>query len=414
MKKKRNKKKEIWYCHHYAGTPNRGMSLRPYYLSKCMLNEGHRVTVIASCNHHLLSKAPSIDKKYLLKNEMDVPYLWINTPKYKGNGIRRILNMISYALFLKRNDLVKKKILMNPDIIIVSSAHPFHVKAMKYWAKKYHAKLVFEVRDIWPLSLIEILGISPKHLLVLILNNYEKFAYKNADIVVSLLPFAFDHMVKQGLGIKKYFFIPNGAMIKDNNENEIDSEIKIFKRMGKFIVMYVGAHGIPNALEPLISCAKILQSEKNQKIHFILIGEGTEKEKLAKYAKKYCLNNITFLKNTPHNKVHSFLNGADVCYIGWLDLPIYKFGVSANKLFDYMLAKKPIIQSINSVGNIVEKAKCGVCIPPMSPLDIAKSVKDFSKMQNEELIKYGINGYEYLINNHSYKILSKKYIKIFE
>ena len=150
-------KKTIWYCHPTAGSPQEGMSYRPYYLCKYWKKSGHQPYVISSSFHHLLHR-PQYQKEDIHLQDIDgVDYIRLKTPFYQGNGIKRILSMFAYALQITRKQKDIFKITGRPNAIIVSSTHPFHYLSLYPIAKKHQIPLIFEVRDLWPSSLIELL-----------------------------------------------------------------------------------------------------------------------------------------------------------------------------------------------------------------------------------------------------------------
>ncbi|WDE99147.1 glycosyltransferase family 4 protein [Lentisphaera profundi] len=406
--------KNIWYCNHYALDP-KFKNYRPYFLSSQLSAMGEKVTIIAASFHHLHKDTIQFKGDYCLKKVNGVNYLWIKTPYYKGNGVARIQNMLAYSAFLKRTNLVHMGVLKKPDVIVVSSVHMFHFKAMKKWAKIYDAQLIFEVRDIWPLTLNNLLKMSKYHPLYIWLAHLEKHAYKHANKVISVLPNGFEHMKKQGLDEKKYFHIPNGIEIPDEQKIVTPHVLmKDLQKEGKFIVFYCGTHGIPNALEPLIQAAILLDQKQNTKIHFVLLGKGEKKEHLINLATENSLTNVTFLSAVPKNEVSSYLKAANICYLGWQNTTLYRYGVSANKIFEYMLGEKPILQSINSPNNPVELAQCGQCIEAMNPEVIADALENFALMPQNELKNMGLKGLEYIKKNHDYAKLAQNFIEVIE
>ena len=195
----KNEAKTIWYCHHYAGSPSMGMSYRPYYLTKEFIQAGHNAYVISASYHHLLQK-PKLQSKPVVMDMVDeVSFITLKVRKYLGNGLPRLLNMLGYARGFKRHFKKIEKITGKPDVIIVSSSHPFHFPTLKKIAKRYDAKIIFEVRDLWPLSLLELLKISKSHPMIKWLSRIERQAYQGSDAVVSLLKQSLPYMHSKGL-----------------------------------------------------------------------------------------------------------------------------------------------------------------------------------------------------------------------
>lgn len=406
-------KKTIWYCHPYAGSPQEGMSYRPYYLAKYWKKAGHQPYVISSSFHHLLHQPKIQQEDISLQNIEDVDYIRLKTTKYQNNSLHRMLNMFSYAWQIRK---YQKKLLHmtgKPDVIIVSSSHPFHYLSLYPLAKKLRIPLIFEVRDLWPSSLIELLNLKKWHLLVIILSLIEKHAYRHADGVVSLLADAKSYMVSKGLKPEKFTYIPNGADCEINEEKNLPLNlqecISQLKKENKFLVGYAGALGVPNAMEHFVKAMAIVQKTHSH-IHAILLGQGHQKQELIDYCQHHKIQNIEFFDPIPKTQVHHFLKEMDLLYLGWQDTNLYQYGVSPNKIFDYMLAGKPILESGGAPKSLITLAQSGENCLAANANSIAQAILSLDDAPKEKLDQLGKNAYDYVINYHHYLKLSDKYI----
>ena len=400
-------KNNIWIINQYCGSKVHGMNFRSWYFAKELKKKGHYPHIISASYSHLFYKLPVTKGKFTLENVDGIPFTWVKVSKYKGSqSIGRVLVMIQFMLNLF---LLPKKKLQDPDVIIVSSLSPLPIINAYLWSVKYKAKLIFEVRDIWPLSLIEIGGFSKLNPLVLFFGWFEKFAYKKADKVISLLPNAKPHMVSRGLEKDKFVHIPNGFNVEEMKKSkELDKSISNLIPKNKFIVGYTGSLGASNAMEYLIEASNLL--ENNENIHFVIFGKGQHLEKLKNNAK----NNVSFLGQIDKSQIQSAISFFDVCYIGWHNHSLYRFGISPNKIFDYMYAGKPIIHSVNTTNDFVEIAEAGISIPPESPKEIANIVIEISKIEDKKLKEWGKNGKKYVEENHTFSHLTELLISTFE
>ncbi len=405
--------KVIWYCHHYAGAPSKGMSYRPYYLTKEFSRAGYRAFIIGASNHHLLHSAFEQQQPVELRQVDDVNFVTLKTPAYRGNGLKRILNMLHYAFRFRKNHKEIVDITGKPDMIIVSSAHPFHYRALEKLSRKYKAKLVFEVRDLWPLSLIEIMNLKKWHPLVLWLSSIEKRAYRRSDYVVSVLEKALDYMKLHGLSDEKKFrYIPNGVSAEDFQATE-PLDKKIAETIGKlkenkFLVGYAGAMGKPNALIYLIKAMELLQ-EKRPDIHCVMVGEGSLKTDLLKYIEDKQLQNVTIFDRIPKKQVPEFLKMMDVLYLGWNHTATaYQYGVSPNKIFDYLMSAVPVIESGGTEDSLIRRQGCGISVAAESPVEIAGAIEDMMDKTPFELNEFQEKARS-IINHFDYRALSKKY-----
>ena len=403
-------KKNIWIINQYTGSSYYGMNFRGYYFAKEFVASGHEVTIFTGTYSHLFFNYPKTDGMFTKESIDDIDYIWVKTPKYKSSkSLGRVFNMFAFMINLFFFNIFKIK---KPNIIIISSLSLFPILNAYIWAKIFKIEFIFEVRDIWPLTLIEVGNMSKYHPLVIFLRWFEKLGYKKAKYVVSLLPHAKEYMVSQGLSENKFRHIPNGINIEEvQNYQEVSDEIKNLLPQNKFIVGYVGTLGIANALKYFLEASKKLKN--NSQIHFVLVGKGDEKNKLQEYCKANQLSNVTFINPIPKIQVQSMLRLFDVCYIGWHNISIYKHGISANKIFDYMYSAKPILHSISIRDDIIKNAKCGISIEAENSEKIKKAILQLLKMNKDELKRMGENGKEYVISNHSYVKLAKIYRELF-
>ena len=410
------KAKTIWYCHHYAGSPSIGMSYRPYYFTKAFRQQGHNAFVVSADFHHLLlnPKAQQENVRHAIID--DVPFITLKARAYQGNGLSRILNMLDYASAFKKNHQEIIALTGKPDVIIVSSAHPFHFPILKKIADKYQSKLIFEVRDLWPLSLQILLKKSAFHPLILYLSYLERKAYKQSDNVVSVLQNASSYMQSKGLKQEKFHYIPNGVCLEEQSQQaklpDTHSEKLNSLNPGLFKLGYAGALGEPNAMTYAIDAMHLLQ-QKNIPVHLIIIGDGQQKAHLQQQAQQLKLTNVTFLPRISKKAIPTFLKEMDALYLGWQPSDIYQYGVSPNKLFDYMASGKPIIESGGDMNGIVKQAKCGLQCEAGKVEEIAELIHKLMQLSVNERAQLGDNGYN-AMKSFNYMTLAKSYSQVFE
>jgi glycosyltransferase involved in cell wall biosynthesis len=405
----------ILLINHYAGSPNIGMEYRPYYMALEWQKNKNNVLVITASFSHFRVQQFLFKGNYKKFNVEDVDYYVIKTPKYSGHGVGRVINLLAFVfkLFIKSNNLATE---YKPDVVIASSTYVFDIYIAKRICRKTGAKLVFEVHDLWPLSIIELGGYSRFHPFIFLMWKAEKYAYKNSDKVISLLPNAKEYMVENGLQPAKFVHIPNGINLEDwNSKKEIPKNISnlivSLKKQNKVIIGYAGTHGLANALDSLIDAMKILEDTN---IELLLIGQGTEKQNLVKQAADLKINNVNFIDPVPRDIVPSILVKLDILYIGLQNQPLFRFGISPNKLIDYMMSGKPIVQAIKAGNDLVTEVGCGITVEPENPLAIAKAVKHLIHTPSEELKKMGSKGRQYCKAHLDYKVLATNCLEAFE
>lgn len=404
---------KILYINHYAGSKKMGMEFRPYYLSKIWTKIGHKVTIVGSSFSHLRVQQPVVNFPISSDVIDGINFLWIKCYRYAGNGYGRLVNISQFlfGLFYYRKQILDKS---RPDVIIASSTYPMDIWAAKYLARISKARLVFELHDVWPQSLTEIAGLSRFHPMVIIAGLAEKTVYNSADTIISMLPGIHSHCKEFGFNTANLTIVPNGIVIEDWSIDELNffpeeilNSISEARAKDHLIVCYAGAHGEPNALENLINAAEIL---KNKPISFILVGDGNIKIDLEKLVESKCLNNIAMFKGISKNLIPKLLHMVDIGFIGAKDRPIYKHGISPNKIADYMMAQLPIICAINSGNNPVKEAKCGIIVSPEDPEELASAITYIDSIGIDKRRLLGKMGKDFVIKNYAYEALAKKFL----
>ncbi len=406
----------IIYINHYAGSNLHGMEFRPYFMAKRWAAAGHNVTIVASSYSHLRTKNPEMQDKKIMEQMLDgVRYFWISGPEYHGNGMGRIKNMLSFLHGLyKYGDQITAQ--GKPDAVIASSTYPLDIYPAHRLAKKYGAMLIYEVHDLWPLSPIELGGMSPRHPYIMAMQAAENYCYKHSDYVVSLLPNAQGHMEEHGLKPEKFICVPNGIVKADWEQPMANSpvyyeKLKQYHDEGYFLIGYTGAHGIANALDSFVEAGEQL---REQKIKLLLVGPGPERERLVQKVKDLKLGDtVELLEPVKRGQVPELLNQMDALYVGLQRQPLFRFGVSPNKLMDYMMAAKPVIFAIDAPNDMVAEANCGVSIEPENSAAIAEAARKLASLSKEELGQMGERGREYILKNNEYDVLSQKFLDVF-
>lgn len=406
---------KIMLINHYAGSPEMGMEYRPFYLAREWVRNGHKVVIVAASYAHVRTKQPLLSAAYEEEDIEGINYLWVKTPAYEGNGVARVKNMMAFVRFLKRNaKFMADK--YSPDVVIASSTYPLDNYPAHKIARYARAKYFYEVHDLWPLSPKELGGLPAWHPFIIWMQRAENYAYKHIDGVISMLPKTQKHMQAHGLDLKKWNYIPNGILVEDwENKVPLNDAVRIrvegIKKSYSKVIAYTGSFGIANALDNFIVAASKMR-DKN--MGFILVGSGPEKQNLIDLTEKLNLANVFFIDSIPKTQIPDLLTYFDFLYIGLQKQSLFRFGISPNKLIDYMISSKPIIQAIEAGNNMVEEANCGLSIPSENPEELVKAIKQLISMSKVELDRLGENGRKYALLNHDYKVLAKKFILIIE
>ncbi|MBE0508553.1 MAG: glycosyltransferase family 4 protein [Marinospirillum sp.] len=402
--------KVVWIIHQYASTPETGIGGRHYYLGRELAKKGFQVYLIASANHHLLREKPQFEGRFKLEAAEGFTLVWVKMPDYiEAHSKQRALN---WFLFPWRIQKLARLLPDKPDTILASSPSPIAFLGAQRLAKKFKSRLIFEVRDIWPLTLTEIGGYSPRHPFIRIMQWVEDKAYQDADAVVSNLKNSVEHMVSRGMQREKFTWIPNGFSLDEVNQKvPLNSAAASQLPENKFIVGYTGTLGVANALDALIEAAERLQHYPD--IAFVLVGGGKEKAALQALVTEKQLDNVFFIDPIPKVEIQAMLSEFNACYIGLKKDPLFRFGVSPNKLFDYLYSGKPIVYGIDS-GEYkpIEEAKAGLQVPAQDPQQLAAAILKLYQLPVEERQVMGENGRKAAMEQYEYGQLAEQLAKV--
>lgn len=407
----------ILLINHYAGGLKYGMEYRPYYLAKEWVKMGHQVTLIGASFSHLRIEQPVVaaNKDFEEETVEGINYIWVKTPAYESI-FARIQNIFVFVCKLwkysrKISELVK------PDLIVASSTYPLDIYPARKIAKISGAKLCYEVHDLWPLSPRLIGGYSSWHPFIVVMQLAENYAYKYVDKVISLLWNAEQHMRRHGLIEGKFKCIPNGYSKENWDDLNLKEEIPqthklLFKRLeNKTIVGFAGGFAVSGSLDTLVKAAKLLKEEDN--LSFVFVGKGLEQEYLEKLVKEYSLSNIFFLPAVKKIQVPQIIAQFDIAFMGGVHSKLHYYGTSYNKLTDYMLSAKPIIQAIDEPNSVVERVGCGICVEAENSRLVADAILELAGMSREERGKMGERGRKYALENLEWGILAKHFLDEF-
>ncbi len=399
----------IWYVSKYVAPPAKASAGgRGYLIMRELARMGHECVIITS-NSNQLAEVPDMDEPYKLQRVDGLQLWWVNTLKYRvAKSLRRILSWLDFEWRLWR---MPKATLPRPDAIIVSSLSLLTILNGFLLRRRYGARLVLEIRDIWPLTITEEGGFSPLNPLVLGLGWIEKWGYRHADAVVGTMPNLAEHVAEVLGGTPKpTHCIPMGvdeATLAAGDELPPDYVEKYIPK-GKFVVAHAGTIGITNALDTLLDCAE--QMKDDPAVHFLVVGEGDLR---AHYQQKYAhLPNLTFAPRVPKTMVQAVLARCDLLYFSVHVSKVWRFGQSLNKVIDYMLAGKPVVASYTGFPSMINEAGCGSYVSAGDVSALRQELERYARMPASERIEIGARGRAWILAHRQYPKLAEDYLKI--
>ena len=394
----------IWLINQYSYPPGKSNWRRHFDLFKNFSKEDYNIDVICgSFVHDRKEEILNKGEKYRLINSEGIKYHVLSGILYKS----KIVRMLSMIQFFFKVLFFSKKLKDKPDIIYASSPHPFNGLAGMYLARKYKCPFVLEIRDLWPETWVAMGATTKKSIIYKVFAYIEKVLYKNADKIITLTANK-DYYISVGVDEKKVEIVSNGVDLeKYDSLLKEESPVKLLEN--KFNVLYTGAHGTANCLDNILEVAKLI---KNDDIVFNFIGEGEKKEELIKKSEEYNLKNVRFYPPINKNLIPNTLKNGDVMIVVAKNTPLYKYGISFNKIFEYFASSKPIIFSGNVANDMVKEANAGISVEAENIEKIKEAVLSLYSVSKSEREVLGKNGRKYVEENYDTKVLSKKIEKI--
>ncbi|MGB0881154.1 MAG: glycosyltransferase family 4 protein [Polaribacter sp.] len=405
----------ILLIHQYFLEKEDGGGSRFNEMSKIWANNDHEITVIAGMVHYATGKKSDRYKgKFIYKddqfyNNVDILRCHVSE-SYNINFLGRLWAYFSFVFSSTYAGLFKTS--QKYDIILVSSP-PLFVGITAYILSKIkRIPYVFEVRDLWPESAIDT-GVLENKLIIKFAYWFEKFVYKKAKLINVLTPPFRDRLIQdKKVPAEKIIFIPNAGDFILAEKIQENFDAKQFKNelglSDKFVITYVGAHGVANHLIQLIEAAERLQDTS---IVFQLIGAGMRKKELIKETKKRNLTNVIFRDQVSKEEVFKYILASDAGASVLKKVKTFKT-IYSNKTFDYMSCKKPILLAIDGVSRkLINDAECGIYVEPENIDAIVEGSIALANKSIAEIKTMGESGFSFAKTHFDRNELAKEYLE---
>lgn len=401
----------LLYLDHYAGGPALGMEHRPFYLAREWVRLGHQVLVVGASYSHLRTQQPATRGRYTREVVDGVEFVWIRTPAYPGNGVRRVLNIAAFLYGLRR---WRAWLEFKPDVVIASSTYPADATPARQIARACGARFVWEVHDLWPLSPIELGGMSRRNPFIAWMQREEDAACRGADVVVSILPLAEAHLNAHGLTPGKFAYIPNGVdpgeWVRASRSSLPVSHAAVIAaahKRGHLIVTYAGSHTMANDLNGLLDAARLMRDDA---VTWFLVGSGPDKPALVRRVAAEQLDNVILMDPVPKSAIPELLEASDLLYMGLRPSPLYRFGISLNKLVDYLMAARPVLCVMSAGNDPVTEVSCGITVAPGHPEAIVQALRTLADLSATERSAMGSRGRSHVLASQTYPILARQFL----
>lgn len=416
-------RKKIWIFNHYATKMFEDRGGRHYWFAENLLKQGYEPTIFcASTIHNSARFIDTHDSIYLRKELDDIPFVFVNVPKYSSKYISRVSNMIVFyrKLFPTVKQCAREQ--GEPDIIMASSVHPLTLIAGIKIARKFGVPCICEIRDLWPETIVQFGRLKRNSLAAKALYSVEKNTYKKADRIIFTIEGGIEYLKNQAwdcesggsIDLCKVSHINNGIDLDRFNLNRIENSYSdIDLEDAGFKVIYTGSMGQANSLFNLLLCAKILKEKNYDDIKFLLYGDGNQANELQQYVKDNELKNVVFKGLVEKKYIPYILSKANLNIFTGINVPLYKYGLSLNKLFDYFGSGRPTLSNINNDYDLLDRYECGVTVAGDDPEALAEGVLKFYYMAEKHYDSYCQNALT-AAKDFDFKVLTNKLINVIE
>jgi len=398
--------KTVWIINQFAGYPEVGANQRHYHFVEYWKSKGYKAVIISNSNNHLIGKENH--HKEGLRSENGISFYWIKTIKHTHKSVLRFLSMLQFAW--KVGYLIfRAKELGRPHVIVLSCVSIFPMLQALFLKRYFKAeKFIYEIRDLWPLTPILLMGFSKWNPMILFIGWLEKLGYRKSNEIVSLLEGSDRYINPISRDPSKYHCIPNGIPASFLDLATVIPK-KVLEAENKKVFAYIGTFGFANALEPLVELLKD-QKEMADNVHFLFIGAGPLK---ASFMEELAgVENISFIDRIPRSEVRNYLANVDIAFTARHHSPLYDYGVAANKYYDYMASGTPILAAHHGIQDLVHKVGCGFHVKNEKEA-LRLGIKNFLNLPESAYIEMGEKGRK-AVEEFTYERLADKYIQVIQ
>lgn len=382
-------KKVIWIVNEYS-FPDYERS-RQTNLCRLLDERGYDAYIISGSSLHKETKNRIEDgKKYVFVQAPEAKGYMIKTSNYSKTHERVFVALqFQKRLWKLRNKLPK------PDVIVSDFAGLFGNGFLK-WKRKYGTKVIYDILDLWPEGFVDFGYVKKNSIIAKILYNMEHKSYREAAGIIFSMQGGRDYIIDKGwskeiggdVDTSAIGYLNNGVNLEqvDKQRTEYvldDPDLDT----DKFKVIYLGSISVNNGLNMLVETAKVLQDRGNRRVVVLVYGYGNQEEKLKKLAADYGLMNIKFKGKLDFEYGANLLSRGDLNIFTFRDSPLWKYGISPNKLFMYFASGKPVLSMIKPAYDLVEEKKAGISVEN-NPKIVADAIEQFSTMDKKEYDLY--------------------------
>ncbi|NNC91454.1 MAG: glycosyltransferase family 4 protein [Acidimicrobiia bacterium] len=401
----------IWFVSHYIPplTAPGSERNRHHRFARALIERGHSVVIITSEIDRFEGRAAGFDGADFRDETAPNLTVRVLADRPYATTLQRLRGMVHF----RRKALANATGLPAPDVVMGCTVHPFAANAGQVWARRHSVPFLLEMGDIWPRTLEDMGMVTRRNPAYWFFRRLEIRLYRAATRILSKLPLAKHHVDASGADPSKVLYLPNGTEIAPY----LRSDYPLAPDNGdRFVVMYAGGIMPSDGLENLVDAAALVAEEHGDlPIVFQLVGGGSARPDLMARAERRRLHNVEFIDFVAPQEVPGVLGHADVLVDIALDFSVVRdFGMSHNKLFEYLGAARPIIFGVASANNPVAEAEAGISIEPENARAIADAVIALYHTPLEERLEMGRRGRTFVLNGYTIDAISSRFADIID
>jgi glycosyltransferase involved in cell wall biosynthesis len=322
---------------------------------------GDEVTVLTGLPNHPTGIVPAQYRGRARFDEQVDGYRVIRTWLYATPNERFVRKTVSHLSFAFTTMLLGWRPSGKADVVVVSSPNFFSIWSAWVLAKLKRARLVVEIRDLWPAIFVE-LGVLTNPWIIAALERIELAAYRAADRVVVVSDGFRDHIAARGIPATKIEVVTNGADLDrfEPRPASVETRERLGAAPDDCLVLYTGAHGISHGL---VALADVAAKVVDERVHFAFVGEGAAKRDLARRVAELGLTNVTLLPGVPADAMPGLVAAADICLVPLRDVPLFSTFIPS-KMFEYMAAAKAIVGAVRGEPARILRAAGAIVVEP--------------------------------------------------
>src|SRR6185437_14060496 len=390
----------IWIVNHYADAPDR-QSTRTYDLARKLVERGHHVTIFSAGFSHYSFKEERVpaNENWVTEKCSGVRFIWLRTFPYQKNDWRRMLNMASFCW---RTFWAACKLRDKPEVVSGVSVHPFAALTGWFLALIMGSHFFVEITDLWPEVLIDFGMLSRRNPITWMLRSLEKFLYRRAERILMIWPRTEEYVQRLGISPEKVVWLPHVAELSRYAALELyDGMVK-----NPFTVMYLGTFNNSTGTWVVPEAAKLLRDRGVQNVRFVLVGDGSTRNNLMERCQEYGLRDVEFPGLVPKKDIARWMNQADAFLVSLKNVPLLKYGISLNKVCDYLASGRPTIFAGTPGYDPVQHANAGISVPGEDPEALADGIQQLLALTPDERVQMGRNGREYVARVHGLDVVA--------